>query len=84
MNGQIRYSSPSVNGTYEVGTQASFSCDPGFALIGKNESVCDASDEMDTMGNWTSSAPSCLRMPAVCIIIYSSYVYGLGPLLISR
>ena len=61
MNGQIEYSDANENGTFGIGTQALYSCDTGYALVGESERVCFVEDALDTVGNWNPSAPTCQR-----------------------
>ena len=60
-NGLIVYSILSNNNVYELGTQAEYTCDAGFALVGIANRTCSAFDQMDTVGDWTLTAPTCQR-----------------------
>ena len=59
MNGLITYSTISNNSVYELGTLAEHSCNAGFALVGVASRNCSAFDQMDTVGDWTLTAPTC-------------------------
>ena len=52
-NGEVSYNLASMNGQYNQGTAASFTCDSGFKLIGPNSRICGAS------GTWTQRTPVC-------------------------
>ena len=58
MNGQIVYTTdPGYNLT--VDTIATYSCNEGYALVGDKQRVCVDDDQLDTIGQWNRSAPSC-------------------------
>ena len=59
MNGLVTYTTFSENNVHEIGTQAQYTCDAGFALVGIANRTCSAFDQEDTVGDWTSTAPTC-------------------------
>ena len=61
VNGQISYSTEQ-HSNLTIDTIATYSCDEGYALVGDNQRVCVDDDQLDTMGQWNGSAPSCEGM----------------------
>ena len=58
MNGQIIYTIEHPS-NHTVDTIAIYSCTEGYALVGDSQRVCVDDDQLDTMGQWNGSAPSC-------------------------
>ena len=58
MNGQIIYTIEHPS-NHTVDTIATHSCTEGYALAGDSQRVCVDDDQLDTMGQWNGSAPSC-------------------------
>ena len=56
-NGTIIMSTSSQ--LYGVGTIATYSCDPGYDLVGETTRTCEDSSE-DTVGAWSGSTPLCM------------------------
>ena len=54
-NGMISYS-PDVTPDYDLGTNATITCEAGFYLEGNEVRVC-----MDDDGMWSGREPSCVR-----------------------
>ena len=52
-NGRVLYLQPEVNGEYQQGTPARFTCDPGFVRNGPEFGECQAS------GTWLPEIPTC-------------------------
>ena len=55
-NGTVSISS-GVN-YLSVGSTATYSCDPGYALLGSTTRTCEDPDR-DSVGTWTGSMPNC-------------------------
>ena len=58
MNGQISYASDTT-APYDIGTLATYSCDPGFGLNGGVEVRTCSGDGSSVNGIWTGTAPTC-------------------------
>ena len=56
-NGTVSISS-GVN-YISVGSTATYSCDPGYALLGSITRTCEDLHSRDSVGTWTGSMPSC-------------------------
>ncbi len=60
-NGTIYYS-PNVSTPYfDLGTNATYTCEAEFYLEGNEVQVCMDDDGMDTIGMWSGQEPSCVR-----------------------
>ena len=59
-NGTISYS-PDVTPDYDLGTEATYTCEAGFYLEGNEVRVCMDDDGMDVIGVWSGQEPSCVR-----------------------
>ncbi len=59
-NGMISYS-PDVTPDYDLGTEATYTCEAGFYLEGNEVRVCMDDDVMDAIGVWSGQEPSCVR-----------------------
>ena len=59
-NGTISYS-PDVTPDYDLGTNATYTCEAGFYLEGNEVRVCMDDDGMDAIGVWSGQEPSCVR-----------------------
>lgn len=57
-NGQIAYSMDATS-PHQFETVATFSCDPGYALVGEYRSSTCGGDSSNTDGSWSGSLPSC-------------------------
>ena len=66
-NGIISYS-PDVPPDYDLGTEATYTCEAGFYLEGNEVRVCMDDDGMDAIGVWSGQEPSCVRKFRNCII----------------
>ena len=53
--------SPDVNPDYDLGTNATHTCEAGFYLEGNQVRVCMDDDGIDTIGVWSGREPSCVR-----------------------
>ena len=60
INGMISYS-PDVTSDYDLGTEATYTCEAGFYLEGNEVRVCMDDDGMDAIGVWSGQEPSCVR-----------------------
>ncbi len=58
-NGTISYS-PDVTSDYDLGTNATYTCEAGFYLEGNEVRVCMDDDGMDAIGVWSDQEPSCV------------------------
>ena len=59
-NGMISYS-PDVTPDYDLGTNATYTCEAGFYLEGNQVQMCVDADGMDAIGVWSGQEPSCVR-----------------------
>ena len=59
INGIISYS-PDVTPDYDLGTEATYTCEAGFYLEGNEVRVC-MDDDGYTIGVWSDQEPSCVR-----------------------
>ncbi len=59
-NGMISYS-PDVTTDYDLGTNATYTCEAGFYLEGNEVQMCMDDDGMDAIGVWSGQEPSCVR-----------------------
>ena len=57
-NGSIVYVSDTTP-EFEIGTVATHSCDAGFALVGGMARTCMDDNQVDIVGEWSGSAPTC-------------------------
>ena len=82
-NVTISYS-PDVTSDYDLGTEATYTCEAGFYLEGNEVRVCMDDDGMDTIGVWSGQEASCVRKLS-CKGIFSTMlaVYITGPIIIS-
>ena len=62
MNGQVLYATD-MTSPYEIGTVATFTCDAGFSLDRAPDTLtCADDDQVDTVGTWGGTEPTCERM----------------------
>ncbi|XP_064386665.1 sushi, von Willebrand factor type A, EGF and pentraxin domain-containing protein 1-like [Halichondria panicea] len=61
-NGMISYF-PDVTPDYDLGTNATITCEAGFYLEGNEARVCMDDNGMDTIGVWSGQKPSCVLAP---------------------
>ena len=54
-NGSVTLSSPQL----DVGTTATYSCDPGYVLIGEIIMSCEDVNSGSTLGAWSEEVPIC-------------------------
>ena len=63
-----------VTPDYDLGTEATYTCEAGFYLEGNEVRVCMDDNGMDAIGVWSGQEPSCVRkLPArVCnsLVLY--------------
>ncbi len=59
-NGMISYSPDDIP-DYNLGTEATYTCEAGFYLEGSEVRVCMDDDGMDTIGVWSGQQASCVR-----------------------
>ena len=57
-NGVIVYASD-TSPEFEIGTVATYSCDAGFAVVGDMTRTCLDNNQLDIVGVWSGSAPTC-------------------------
>ena len=59
MNGTVMYDT-NLNGmgTFDFGTEASFSCSAGFSLVGSQTRVCGGNGS-SSMGTFDGDSPTC-------------------------
>ena len=55
----ISYSRNIANGSYILGTVATYSCSPGFGLSSSQDRVCVSVGDSETVGRFNGSEPSC-------------------------
>ncbi len=60
-NGMISSYSPDVTSDYDLGTEATYTCEAGFYLEGNEVRVCIHDDGMDAIGVWSDQEPICVR-----------------------
>ena len=53
VNGDVSYSTSSIDRSYPVGTTASFTCGDGYRRYGSGSNFCQ------TTGEWTGELPTC-------------------------
>ncbi len=53
--------SPDVTPDYDLGTNATYTCEDGFYLEGNQVQMCVDADGMDAIGVWSDQEPSCVR-----------------------
>ena len=59
MNGQVSYD---MTSPYQIGTEATFTCNAGFSLNGAVDMLtCADDDQSDTVGTWGGTEPICPR-----------------------
>ncbi len=58
-NGMISYS-PDVTPDYDLGTNATYTCEAGFYLEGDEVRMCVDDDGMDATGVWSGHEPICV------------------------
>ena len=71
MNGQVSYAMD-MTSPYEIGTVATFTCNAGFSLDGANMLTCADDDQLDTVGTWGGTEPTCERK-IFFIVNYRAY-----------
>ncbi len=59
-NGVISYS-PDVTSDFDLGTNATYTCEAGLYLEDNEERTCMDDDGMDAIGVWVGQKPSCIR-----------------------
>ena len=65
MNGQVSYATD-MTSPYEIGTVATFTCNAGFSLDGAADTLtCADDDQLDTVGTWGGTEPTCERMSII-------------------
>lgn len=57
-NGLIDYS-PDTSANYDFETTATFSCNPGFGLVGGDEIRTCSGDGSSVVGTWTGTQATC-------------------------
>ena len=58
-NGQVSYD---MTSPYQIGTEATFTCNAGFSLNGAVDMLtCADDDQSDTVGTWGGTEPTCPR-----------------------
>ncbi len=58
----------------EFGTQAIYSCDTGFSLVGKNTTTCTG-DGSSTIGVFDGTAPTCERESTITLLeMFNPYI----------
>ena len=57
-NGMVTYTADTI-ADFSIGTFATHTCNAGFALVGGMTRTCIDDDQADTVGVWSSTAPSC-------------------------
>ena len=55
----INYSRNPTNGSYILGTVATYSCSPGFGLSSTQSRVCVGDGDSRVVGRFNGSEPSC-------------------------
>ena len=68
-NGMISYS-PDVTPDYDLGTEATITCEAGFYLEGNEARVCMDDNGMDAIGVWSGQEPSCVRKFSNCSVCF--------------
>ncbi|XP_064386509.1 CUB and sushi domain-containing protein 1-like isoform X1 [Halichondria panicea] len=63
INGTMISYSPDVTPDYDLGTNATYTCEAGFHLKGNGVRVCMDDDGMDAIGVWSDQEPSCVPIP---------------------
>ncbi len=53
--------SPDVTPDYDLGTEATYTCEAGFYLEGNQVRVCMDDDGMEAIRMWSGRVPSCVR-----------------------
>ena len=67
-NGVIVFASDTTP-NFEIGTEATHTCNAGFALVGEMTRTCRDDDQADIVGLWSGSAPTCERKDfAFCLL----------------
>ncbi len=64
-NGTISYS-PDVTPDYDLGTEATYTCDTGFYLEGNEVRTCMDGDGMNATEVWSGQEPSCVCKFSQC------------------
>ena len=59
-NGMINYSRNPTNGSYILGTVATYSCTHGFGLSSSQSRVCVDDGSSEAVGRFNGSEPSCV------------------------
>ena len=70
-NGMISYS-PDVTPDYDLGTEATYTCETGFHLEGNEVRVCMDDDGMNAIGVWSDQEPSCVCKLSACTDVKSN------------
>ena len=55
LNGSVNISAQN----FTIGVTASYSCDPGYSLVGNGTIMCEQDDQADTVGVWSDDPPTC-------------------------
>ena len=74
-NGTIVYSSEQES-RFDIGTVATYICDQGYVLNGTTLRACMEDDRIDTVGEWSRDAPTCLGECIIGrnkIVLHSNY-----------
>ena len=61
---------------YDLGTEATYTCEAGFYLEGNEVRVCMDDDGMDAIGVWSGQEPSCVcklspKIISNCIVCFA-------------
>ncbi len=62
--------SPDVTPDYDLGTEATYTCEAGFNLDGNEVRVCMDDDGMDAIGVWNGQEPNCVRKFSNCSVCF--------------
>ncbi len=76
VNGTLIISTPSSTQPLGVGTTATYSCDPGYVLVGDLTRTCEDSETGSRVGTWSGSEvdPTC-ESTADIITIVPTFTY---------
>ena len=55
---------PDITPDFDIGTEATYQCDPGFNLVGVMVRSCTL--DIDVRGVWTEDPPMCERKDVYC------------------
>ncbi len=57
--------SPDITSGYDLGSNATYTCEAGFYLEGNEVRTCVDDDGKDAIGVWSGQEPSCVRKSLV-------------------